>query len=148
MSMTLDELDLIAFDPPHLGMPAGPCRCGRWEEEGEGFVEIFVRVEDERIVDVGFLTSAGMEGLLCASTCCAMLLDKSLDDALALDEHDLVRRFPSAMRTATLQATAACCLAACRQALPRLGDPTSPCADSSRTGATEDGQKRSVPGPR
>ena len=118
MSMTHDDLDLIAFDPPHLGMPAGPCQCGRWEREGEGFVEIFVRVEDERIADVGFLTSIHGEGILCAALCCQALFEKPLDQALSLRESDILDRFPLAARTATLQDTAACCLAACRQALP------------------------------
>lgn len=76
MSMAHDDLDLIAFDHAHLGMPAG-LQCGRWEREGEGFVEIFVRVEDERIADVGFLTSIHGEGILCAAICCQVLLGKS-----------------------------------------------------------------------
>lgn len=126
MSMSPEDLELMAFDPPHLGMPAGPCQCGRWEREGEGFVEIFVRVEGERIADVGFLTSIHGEGILCAALCCQALLEKPLNLALGLRESDILDRVPLTARTSTLQDTAACCLAACRQALPRQSEPPSP----------------------
>lgn len=116
--MTPEELELMAFDPPYLGMPAGPCRCGRSERDGEEFVEIFVRSEENRITDVGFLTSIHGEGILCASLCCHFVLGKTLDEALSLDEHRLMNHFPQAMHTATLRNTAVLCLTACRQALP------------------------------
>ncbi len=130
MSMTPEDLDFITFDPPHLGMPAGPCQCGRWEREGEGFVEIFVRVEDERIADVGFLTSIHGEGILCAALCCQVLLEKPLDQALSLRESDILDRVPQAARNESLRKIAARCADAGRQAVERTGVTARPCADA------------------
>ncbi|NCD26581.1 MAG: hypothetical protein EOL86_13450 [Deltaproteobacteria bacterium] len=116
MSMTLEDVELLAFDPPFLGMPAGPCHCGRWEREGEGFVEIFIRVEKERIADVGFLTNIHGEGILCAALCCQTLLEKSVDEARAIDEHDILAVLPPKARTESVQQIAIRCAAAGRKA--------------------------------
>ena len=130
MSMTPEDLDVIAFDPPHLGMPAGPCQCGRWEREGEGFVEIFVRVEDERIADVGFLTSIHGEGILCAAICCQALFEKPLNQALSLRESDILDRFPLAARSEAVRKIAARCVDAGRRAVERIEITARPCADA------------------
>ncbi len=130
MSMTPEDLDVIAFDPPHLGMPAGPCQCGRWEREGEGFVEIFVRVEDERIADVGFLTSIHGEGILCAAICCQALFEKPLNQALSLRESDILDHFPLAARSESVRKIAARCVDAGRRAVERTEITARPCADA------------------
>lgn len=124
MNMTLEDMELMAFDPPHLGMPAGPCLCGRWERENEGFVEIFIRVEKERIADVGFLTSIHGEGIVCAALCCQALLDKSLDEARSLDERDILAPLPSSARTESAHQIAVRCAAAARKAADGNGTPT------------------------
>lgn len=96
MTLTPDDLEIMAFDPPHLGMPGRPSHCGR-AENGCGFVEIFVAVEGDRIIDVGFLTSIPGDGMVCASVCCQTLLDKTLDDALNLDTTSILGCFPEPM---------------------------------------------------
>lgn len=75
MSLSLEDLELRAFDPPHLGMPGWACQAGRWEDCGR-FVEIFVAVRDGRIIDVGFLTNIPGDGLVCASAYCDEVLQK------------------------------------------------------------------------
>ncbi len=93
MSLSLEELELRAFDPPHLGMPGWPCQAGRCEESGR-FVEIFVAVREGRIIDVGFLTNIPGDGLVCASAYCDVVLQKTVEEALALREHDILALFP------------------------------------------------------
>jgi NifU-like protein involved in Fe-S cluster formation len=97
MSLSLEELELCAFDPPHLGMPGWPCQAGRGEEEGR-FVEIFVAVREGRIIDVGFLTNIPGDGLVCASAYCNEVLQKTVEEALALREQDILSLFPSPKR--------------------------------------------------
>lgn len=103
MSLSLEDLELRAFDPPHLGMPGWPCQAGRREDCGR-FVEIFVAVRDGRIIDVGFLTNIPGDGLVCASAYCDAVLQKSVEEAKALQEQDILALFPSPKREdATLQ---------------------------------------------
>jgi hypothetical protein len=97
MSLSLEELELRAFDPPHLGMPGWPCQAGRWEEEGR-FVEIFVAVRDGRIIDVGFLTNIPGDGLVCASAYCDEVLQKTVEEASSLCAQDILALFPSPMK--------------------------------------------------
>ena len=97
MSLSLEELELRAFDPPHLGMPGWPCQAGRWEEEGR-FVEIFVAVREGRIIDVGFLTNIPGDGLVCASAYCDEVLQKTVEEASALCAQDILALFPSSMK--------------------------------------------------
>jgi hypothetical protein len=97
MSLSLEELELRAFDPPHLGMPGWPCQAGRWEEEGR-FVEIFVAVREGRIIDVGFLTNIPGDGLVCASAYCDEVLQKTVEEAGALCAQDILALFPSPMK--------------------------------------------------
>jgi NifU-like protein involved in Fe-S cluster formation len=97
MSLSLEDLELRAFDPPHLGMPGWACQAGRWEDCGR-FVEIFVAVRDGRIIDVGFLTNIPGDGLVCASAYCDEVLQKTVEEAQALREQDILALFPSPKR--------------------------------------------------
>lgn len=97
MSLSLEELELRAFDPPHLGMPGWPCQAGRGED-CDRFVEIFVAVRDGRIIDVGFLTNIPGDGLVCASAYCDEVLQKTVEEAQALQEQDILALFPSPKR--------------------------------------------------
>jgi hypothetical protein len=97
MRLSREELELRAFDPPHLGMPGWPCQAGRWEEEGR-FVEIFVAAREGRIIDVGFLTNIPGDGLVCAAVYCDAVLQKTVEEALALCVQDILALFPSPMK--------------------------------------------------
>ncbi|MGE4442550.1 MAG: hypothetical protein AB7D27_13840 [Desulfomicrobium sp.] len=112
MILSLEELELRAFDPPHLGMPGWPCQAGRWEEDGR-FVEIFVAAREGRIIDVGFLTNIPGDGLLCASVYCDEVLHKTVEEARALRTQDILALFPPSMREdAALRDILGCCVAA------------------------------------
>ena len=95
--MTEEEFEVLAFDPPHLGMPGRPSSCGRNEDEGR-FVEIFLAVEDGRVIDTGFLTNVPGDGLVCASLCCDAALGRTTQDAAALDEESFLARLPDNCR--------------------------------------------------
>ena len=97
MNMTEEELELLAFDPPHLGMPGRPSGCGR-NEDGERFVEIFVSVENGLIVDAGFLTNIPGDGLACASMCCEAAVGLTLPEADDLREEECLARLPDSAR--------------------------------------------------
>jgi|JTFP01.1.fsa_nt_gb hypothetical protein len=97
MRLSLEELELRAFDPPHLGMPGWPCQAGRWEEDGR-FVEIFVAVREGRIIDAGFLTNIPGDGLVCASVYCDEVLEKNVEEASALCVQDILALFPSSRK--------------------------------------------------
>lgn len=77
-------LDLweMAFDPPHLGIPANPTASARVVDHQGAFVEIFVSVAQGRIVDAGFLTSLPGPGMAAASLWCAAVTGKSLSEAV------------------------------------------------------------------
>ncbi|UTF51418.1 iron-sulfur cluster assembly scaffold protein [Desulfomicrobium sp. ZS1] len=94
MNLSLEELELRAFDPPHLGMPGWSCQAGRWEEDGR-FMEIFVAEREGRIIDVGFLTNIPGDGLVCASVYCDEVLEKTVEEARALCMQDILALFPS-----------------------------------------------------
>ncbi|GAB6113587.1 hypothetical protein [Desulfomicrobium salsuginis] len=95
--MTDEEFEVLAFDPPHLGMPGRPSSCGRNEDDGR-FVEIFLTVEDGRVIDAGFLTNIPGDGLVCASLCCDAALGRTIQDAAALDEEACLARLPDNCR--------------------------------------------------
>ena len=97
MRLSLEELELRAFDPPHLGMPGWACQAGRREDEGR-FVEIFVAAREGRIIDAGFLTNIPGHGLVCASVYCDQVLDKTVEEALALRDQDILALFPLPMQ--------------------------------------------------
>ena len=97
MRLSLEELELRAFDPPHLGMPGWACQAGRWEDEGR-FVEIFVAVREGRIIDTGFLTNIPGDGLVCASVYCDEVLEKTVAEAQALQAQDILVLFPLPMQ--------------------------------------------------
>jgi hypothetical protein len=97
MRLTLEDLELRAFDPPHLGMPGWACQAGRWEDDGR-FMEIFVAVREGRIIDTGFLTNIPGDGLVCASVYCDQVLQKTLVEARALCVQDILALFPSPMK--------------------------------------------------
>jgi NifU-like protein involved in Fe-S cluster formation len=97
MSLSLDDIELRAFDPPHLGMPGWSCQAGRWESDGR-FVEIFVAVREGRIIDTGFLTNIPGNGLVCASVYCDEVLHKTVEEARALCAQDIHALFPAPMR--------------------------------------------------
>lgn len=121
MVFTPEDLELIAFDPPHLGIPVEPVRCGRCEDENAGFVEIFARVENNRVVAVGFLTSIGGEGIVCASVCCQILLQKNMDQAPDFTADDILKYFPLESRTISLRRIASVCVRASRLAVQKKG---------------------------
>lgn len=117
MSMTMEDMELMAFDPPHLGMPGGPSHCGRAEDQGR-FVEIFVSLAGSRISEVGFLTSMTGDGMVCASVCCQALLDKTLGEALSLDATSILGFFPAPVRgNIAVAEMTGLCLSAARIAL-------------------------------
>lgn len=110
MSLCLEDIELRAFDPPHLGMPGWPCQAGRWEDEGR-FVEIFVAVREGRIIDTGFLTNIQGPGLVCASVYCDQVLHKTVDEARSLCAQDILALFPSPMREdAAVRDILGCCV--------------------------------------
>lgn len=110
MSLCLEDIELRAFDPPHLGMPGWPCQAGRWEDEGR-FVEIFVAVREGRIIDTGFLTNIQGPGLVCASVYCDQVLHKTVDEARSLCAQDILTLFPSPMREdAAVRDILGCCV--------------------------------------
>lgn len=115
--MTDEEFETLVFDPPHLGMPGRPSSCGRCEN-GEGFVEIFVTVENGRIIDAGFLTDIPGDGLACASMCCEAAVGLALSEAAALREETCLDQLPTAARERMSRAgIAGLCLRAMEQAL-------------------------------
>jgi hypothetical protein len=89
-----------AFDPPFLGIPAGPTVSARAVDHLGGFVEIFLSVAGGRVVDAGFLTSLPGPGLVAASAWCAAVAGKPLAEAAyaspgrgpAASAGDLARR--------------------------------------------------------
>jgi len=110
MNLSLEELELRAFDPPHLGMPGWPSQAGRWEEDGR-FVEIFVAVREGSIIDVGYLTNIPGDGLVCASVYCDEVLDKSMEEAGALCVQDILALFPSSkQQDPALRDILGCCV--------------------------------------
>jgi hypothetical protein len=115
--MTEEECEALAFDPPHLGMPGRPSSCGRTEEDGR-FVEIFLAVEDGRVIDAGFLTNIPGDGLVCASLCCEAALGRTTQYAAALGEEECLAGLPEATHR-ELSKTGICafCLRAMRQAV-------------------------------
>ena len=117
MSMTEEEYQALAFDPPHLGMPGRPSSCGRNEDDGR-FVEIFLAVEDGRVIDAGFLTNIPGDGLVCASLCCDAALGRTAQDAAALGEEECLAGLPETTRR-ELSQTGICefCLRAMRRAV-------------------------------
>lgn len=115
--MTEEDFEALVFDPPHLGMPGRPSSCGRCENV-EGFVEIFVTVEDGRIIDTGFLTNIPGDGLACASMCCEASVGLTLPEASALGEEACLDKLPSTARERMSRAgIAELCLRAMEQAL-------------------------------
>jgi hypothetical protein len=66
-------------------------------DEGR-FVEIFLTVEDGRVIDTGFLTNIPGDGLVCASLCCDAALGRTTQDAAALDEESFLARLPDNCR--------------------------------------------------
>lgn len=97
MSLSLEDLELRAFDPPHLGMPGWACQAGRWEDE-DRFVEIFVVVRDGLIIDAGFLTNIPGSGLVCASIYCDEVLHKTVEAVQSIREQDILALFPPQMQ--------------------------------------------------
>ena len=118
--MTEEEFEVLAFDPPHLGMPGRPSSCGRNEDDGR-FVEIFLTVEDGRVIDVGFLTNIPGDGLVCASLCCDAALGRTPQDAAALDTEACLARLPESCR---LRMSEAGLPDFCLQAMRRAIRPT------------------------
>ena len=117
MSMTEEDFEALVFDPPHLGMPGRPSSCGRCEN-GEGFVEIFVTVENGRIIDAGFLTNIPGDGLACASMCCEAAVGLTLPEAAALGEEACLDKLPATARERmTRSGLAGLCCQAVRQAV-------------------------------
>jgi len=120
--MSPEEVELIAFDPPHIGMPGRKSSHGRGEN-GSGFAEIFVTVEAGRIIDVGFLTDIPGDGLVCASLCCDAVLGRTLGDAAKLGEEECLGALPAQMRRELARTgLGGICLQALRQALTRAAE--------------------------
>ncbi len=89
------DLEVRAFDAPHLGIPAGARHSGRAEGPAGRFVEIFLDVSGGVIREAGFLTNVPGEGLLCASFWCEAAQGALVTDALAVSEEDILACFPS-----------------------------------------------------
>lgn len=115
--MTEEDFEALVFDPPHLGMPGRPSSCGRCEND-EGFVEIFVTVENGRIIDAGFLTDIPGDGLACASMCCEAAVGLTLPETAALGEESCLDKLPETVRERMSRAgISGLCLQAMEQAL-------------------------------
>lgn len=97
MSLSLEDIELRSFDPPHLGMPGWACQVGRWEDDSR-FVEIFVAVREGRIIDTGFLTNIPGDGLVCASVYCDEVLQKTVEEVQSIREQDILALFPPQMQ--------------------------------------------------
>jgi hypothetical protein len=78
-------------------MPGWACQVGRWEDDSR-FVEIFVAVREGRIIDTGFLTNIPGTGLVCASVYCDEVLQKTVEEVLAIREQDILTLFPAPLR--------------------------------------------------
>lgn len=106
--MTHEEIELLCFDPEHIGIPRNPQVSGLAQTD-EMFVEIFLAVEDLTIRDAGFLTNVGGLGLACADIWCRQAISRQLSTAFSMTEHNIVRQVPEDMHTPTLWNTAALC---------------------------------------
>ncbi|MFZ5427373.1 MAG: hypothetical protein ACOZEN_10375 [Thermodesulfobacteriota bacterium] len=116
-----EDLRFRAFDPPHLGIPAGARFSGK-ASGGEGrFVELFLHVERGTVLDAGFLTDIpGGEGVLCASFWCEAATGADIEKARSLTEADLLACFPPGFPP-PLEA-ARLCVEAGRMALEKTRD--------------------------
>jgi NifU-like protein involved in Fe-S cluster formation len=119
--MTEEDFEALVFDPPHLGMPGRPSSSGR-RENGEGFVEIFVTVENGRIIDAGFLTDIPGDGLACASMYCEAAVGLKLSEADDLREEECLAKLPDAARERIFRTgLVGLCGQAMRQAVAEAG---------------------------
>lgn len=117
MNLTHEDVDFLAFDPPYLGIPDGPCLSGRWEDNAH-FVEIFLRVENDRIADAGFLTSVEGEGVALSSLCCSLLRGRDVQEIGPLQASVLLAPLPEDLRRAsTIRRLADACVIAGQHAL-------------------------------
>jgi len=116
--MTHEEIELLCFDPKHIGIPKNSLVSGLAQTE-EMFVEIFLTMKGLTIRDAGFLTNVGGLGLACADIWCRQTISMQLSAAFALTEHNIVRQFPEDMHTPTLWDTAALCARAGQFAIRR-----------------------------
>lgn len=117
MILSQDDLDFLAFDPPHLGLPASPSHCGRAGTRSR-FVEIFLCIQEEKIVDAGFLTSIPGHGMVCASLCCQALVGKETDVVRQSTGADILGFFPDNLSSdPELREIAALCIQAACAAL-------------------------------
>ena len=99
MSAPDEDLTLLAFDPPHLGIPAGAAFSARAHGPDGRFVEIFLDVRDGVVTQAGFLTDIPFVGVLCASFWCETAMGADLKTVRALSPQDILARFPPGFPT-------------------------------------------------
>jgi len=93
MRVQSEELTLLAFDPPHIGIPSGAAYSARAHGPDGRFVEIFLDVREGVVVQAGFLTDIPFEGVLCASFWCETATGADLETARALSPRNILARF-------------------------------------------------------
>lgn len=120
--MTRDEIELLLFDPEHLGMPGNATVSGRATSE-EMYCEIFLTLQDRIIVDLGFLTNVPGPGLVCASLWCTRVRSRHIEEAAAITVGDIIGMFPPDMHCPELASIAGLCVRAGALALLNISEP-------------------------
>jgi hypothetical protein len=123
MSVLGEELKLMAFEAPHMGIPDGipdgSAFSAREMDQDGRFVEVFLDVRGGKVVRAGFLTDIAVEGVLCASLWCGAASGACVEAAVAVSAHDLLVRFPAGYPPPLAAARA--CVRAGRAALAKAG---------------------------
>lgn len=120
MSALGEELELLAFEAPYMGIPAGFVVSARALTPEGRFVEMFIDIKDSRVVQAGFLTDIPVEGVLCASIWCGFASGASLGAARSISPRDILAEFPPGYPPPT--AIAKVCIRAAVTAITRFTD--------------------------
>ncbi|MBI4804520.1 MAG: hypothetical protein HY795_04725 [Desulfovibrio sp.] len=115
MRVQSEELTLLAFDPPHMGIPQGAAYSAKVYGPDGRFVEFFLDVQEGIVSQAGFLTDIPFVGVLCASFWCQSALGADLKTVRALSPRNILARFPSGFPAPV--ATAELCVKTGREAV-------------------------------
>lgn len=78
--------------PKHMGTPENYDVVGKVGNPVCGDVmHIYLRIEDEKIADIGFKTMGCAAAIATSSITCEMAFGKNLDEALKLTKEDVVK---------------------------------------------------------
>ncbi|MDD4953007.1 MAG: iron-sulfur cluster assembly scaffold protein [Desulfovibrionaceae bacterium] len=74
-------------NPPHKGMIDNPsCRGKKTGSCGDS-MEIFLRIQDGRIMAAGFVADGCGSSQVAASACCELSMGRTLEDAMSIDKN-------------------------------------------------------------